>query len=276
MGNNNFAEQLRKLMKEHRVTGQKIGEKVGVSQKSISRYASGEIEPGDEMKKKILQAIKALSKSDWVTIKTREVDVEAAPELKKYLPSKFKTLKEEYAYREKEIKTACQKFSGLTEKEQNYILTYFDTFAYLSPWEIILLKGFHGLHIQDQNLLIEELKYNKFVFADIQNQNRVCERICTYMKMQYAAKGALKETEESKSEVFCRILKNRTLQTVEYMEKWMKEFLQFDAKDWYFLMLVSIVSLSDRGINYTYGELEIVGDRTFELIERIIYLADDL
>ena len=42
---NNFSKRLTQLMKQRKISGQKIGEAVGKSQKTISRYANGEIDP---------------------------------------------------------------------------------------------------------------------------------------------------------------------------------------------------------------------------------------
>ena len=58
---NNFSKRLTQLMKQRKISGQKIGEAVGKSQKTISRYANGEIDPPVEMKNKIYKAISDLS-----------------------------------------------------------------------------------------------------------------------------------------------------------------------------------------------------------------------
>ena len=61
MARSRFSHRLTVLMRKRKISGQKIGELVGKSQKTISRYANGEVEPSNEVKNQIYGAIAKLS-----------------------------------------------------------------------------------------------------------------------------------------------------------------------------------------------------------------------
>ena len=61
MNSNTFADRLKSLMKERKISGQRIADAVDISQKTVSRYATGESEPTEGMQRSILSAIAELS-----------------------------------------------------------------------------------------------------------------------------------------------------------------------------------------------------------------------
>ena len=61
MAQSRFSHRLTVLMRKRKISGQKIGDMIGKSQKTISRYANGEVEPSNEIKNQIYAAIAELS-----------------------------------------------------------------------------------------------------------------------------------------------------------------------------------------------------------------------
>ena len=57
MNQNSFANKVKTLMKERKISGQRIASELNVSQKTISRYSTGEIVPSEEIQQRILQVI---------------------------------------------------------------------------------------------------------------------------------------------------------------------------------------------------------------------------
>ena len=57
MAQTRFSQRLSYLMKERKISGQKIGDAIGKSQKTISRYANGEVDPSNEIKNLIYKVI---------------------------------------------------------------------------------------------------------------------------------------------------------------------------------------------------------------------------
>ena len=49
-----FGDRLRYLMKLHKVSGKTIGQYMGLSQKTISRYVTGEVKPDEITQQKLL------------------------------------------------------------------------------------------------------------------------------------------------------------------------------------------------------------------------------
>ena len=69
-----FSQRLSKLMKERKISGQKIAAAVGKSQKTISRYATGEIEPTEELKNAIFRVIADISGLEEDALTERDLE----------------------------------------------------------------------------------------------------------------------------------------------------------------------------------------------------------
>ena len=63
-----FADVLKTLMKKYKISGQKIADRIGKSQKTVSRYANGDVVPKKKIQEQVLQAVAEIAGYSTETI----------------------------------------------------------------------------------------------------------------------------------------------------------------------------------------------------------------
>lgn len=277
--NNNFAYKLKKLMKERKIPGQKIADAVGVSQKTISRYATGENEPKEDMQKKILEAIAEIGGHPEDAIIDKQPHITSLRKAMKY--SDQIEDEENWAYelqefyKDKEI--ACKMFSLFEKSNQKFILDNFDVYCEMDTYEFVIIEAFAMISEDKRTFILDSLETIHLNLSDTKNHPIVCQKISRYIQMISRCKAV----EPEKMEKFSNIPENVSLsqQGQQYADKLEKirgidvkklglllpELITFDERDWYLLSLVQMHSLRDHGANITYDG-KLVGDRIYALI----------
>ena len=130
-----FASVLKSLMKKYRISGQKIADRIGKSQKTVSRYANGEVVPKKKIQEQVLQAV-----SEIAGYSTEDLVAEGK-EIKRVWELKTVTLgsarREAYKERREQAeKWAVRVFALLPEEKQKFMLDFFDLYAELKMYEM--------------------------------------------------------------------------------------------------------------------------------------------
>lgn len=270
-----FHVLLKKLMKEKSLSGQAIANIVGVSQKTISRYATGEVTPNDIMQRRILEAIESLNEDKSVKLR-KMTDM-----VRSMIPSDEELYDMELKMEEMEVEdkrqTAVNVFSLLTKRNQESFLQFHECFFNLCWYEYVLVKLFNMLPEVNQNYLLEDLQNVQVHFKDMSEQPLLCKKISSYYIMieescnfeieDFDKFINISDTYEKNTctDNFKEYIENASPQSVVLLAEHLEELLSFDAKDWHFLMLVQMMALRDHGVNM-YG-CDVIGDKLFGLIK---------
>ncbi len=291
MNNNNFADKLKNLMKERKISGQKIADAVGVSQKTISRYVTGENEPNEDMQKKILEAIAEIGghPEDAITDKAPYIFATSLREALKYssqMASDEEILASELQefYRDKD--NACKVFSILAESNQKFVLDNFDVYCEMDGYEIAIVEAFATISEDKRNFILDSLETIHLDFSSMKDSPSVCQKISRYVEMMSKCKAVEMENLEKFSDIpesialnqygneYADKLEKTSGVNVEKLGAFLPELITFDEKDWYLLTLVQMLKLKDRGANITYYG-RIVGDKVYGLINYLEKLAEE-
>lgn len=282
MQNNRFSVRLKSLMRERKISGQKIAAEVGVSQKTISRYATGQNEANENMQKKILEAIAKIGghpEDAIVNISFSNINetLEILETTNLHLASDDKIFELEFQefYRDKKI--ACIVFSLLEEENQKFVLEHFDVYCEMDTYEIAILEVFSLVSEEERNFILDSLETVHFSFSAVMSHSDICRKIVRYMEMIPRCKALKLENMEKFKDIPEDICLSNYVQEyadklersngfqVEKMKRFLSELITLNEKDWYFLILVQILGLKDRGANTTYDG-KIVGDKVYALI----------
>lgn len=290
MNQNRFADKLKMLMKERKVSGQKIASELNVTQKTISRYATGEIVPSEEMQQRILQAIANLGghPEDAEVKKIKILPMTIREVLESGLPLMSDEELEEQEMREWESDKhkACQIFSMLEKKNQKFVMEHFQMYCDLDAYEIAIVEAFSVIPEDKREFVLDELNVIRIDYTAMLNNPYQCKKAAQYMEMISKCKDLvpeqyekyqelpndIEETEELKA--YEDMLEKTSGINVEKMGTYLPELINFDEKDWYLLMLVQLVSMHDKGANVTYWG-RFVGDKIHLLINYLEKLADE-
>lgn len=290
MNQNRFADKLKMLMKERKVSGQKIASELNVTQKTISRYATGEIVPSEEMQQRILQAIANLGghPEDAEVKKIKILPMTLREVLESGLPLMSDEELEEREMREWESDKhkACQIFSMLEKKNQKFVMEHFQMYCDLDAYEIAIVEAFSVIPEDKREFVLDELNVIRIDYTAMLNNPYQCKKAAQYMEMISKCKDLvpeqyekyqelpndIEETEELKA--YEDMLEKTSGINVEKMGTYLPELINFDEKDWYLLMLVQLVSMHDKGANVTYWG-RFVGDKIHLLINYLEKLADE-
>jgi transcriptional regulator with XRE-family HTH domain len=270
-----FSERLSLLMKERKISGQKIGELVGKSQKTISRYANGEIEPPEEMKNAIFKAISTLSgiEDDW--------NIQNQPHLFNeydlgdwFIDPNGAEAEIARNYERNDLNNIAfleKEFAHMTTQAQKYYLKYFDHFMKIHEWEMFVLDFIHSLEAKKQENLLNYLEKFTVYYGGIQSP----EKLASYMYMISAASNR-------PSIIYAREAKNTNSQSKEqrdfsdklsalfshfspyntddYMNDGLLdqsiipscEYLKYSPFDWYLLLRLQIFEYYDDTLNTVF------------------------
>lgn len=147
-----FSSRLKKIMKKNGITGQKLGEKVYVSQKTISRYATGQILPSEDMIKKIKNALLdfGVSQKDIDNLTNNNIpnlintkisnlnDIKKLPSFS--IQSDDEIYNEELAIENAMLKNMKALFAMLPEKTQELYLKNLDFFKHLTIEDLLFIQ----------------------------------------------------------------------------------------------------------------------------------------
>lgn len=291
MNQNRFADKLKMLMKERKISGQKIASELNVSQKTISRYATGAIVPSEEMQQRILQVIANLGghpEDAEVQKEIKTLPMTLREVLESGLPLMSDEELEEQELREWEYDKhkACQVFFILEQKNQKFVMEHFQMYCDLDLYEIAIVEAFSVIPDDKREFILDGLNVIRIDYTAMLNHPYQCKKAAQYLEMISKCKDLvpeqyekyqelpndIEETEELKA--YVDMLEKTNGFNVEKMGTYLPELINFDEKDWYLLMLVQLVSMQDKGANVTYGG-SIVGDKIHALINYLEKLADE-
>lgn len=291
MNQNRFADKLKMLMKERKISGQKIASELNVTQKTISRYATGAIVPSEEMQQRILQVIADIGGHPedaqvQKAIKTLPMTLREIRDSGLPLMSDEELEEQEMREWESDKHEACRVFSILEKKNQKFVMEHFQMYCDLDAYEIAIVEAFSVIPDDKREFVLDGLNVIRMDYIALCNNSYQCKKAAQYMEMiskcrellpeQYEKYQKLpndiEETEELKA--YIDMLEKTSGLNVEKMGTYLPELINFDEKDWYLLMLVQLVSTQDKGANLTYGG-SFVGDKIYALINYLEKLADE-
>ncbi len=255
-----FSRRLSSLMKERKISGQRIGEIVGKSQKTISRYATGEIEPSQDMKNEIYRAIATISgiKEDALTeeeLDQREVFWEMSEQIKEFPDSMEIQIANQLAVEDVEnTKNLINIFRMLSVDTKEYYLAHFDIFHSMEYWEVAVLDFFHELAQYRKEELIRYLENFNFDYKSLSNIGK----LGGYMRMISDSQNRplFIIDKDSVSDSLCA----EEMSLIDEFHARFYEsqngyehitipsypwFLSYTPYDWYFLLRVLIFELQD-------------------------------
>ena len=256
-----FSQRLTWLMKERKISGQKIGAAVGKSQKTISRYATGEIEPNEQMKNAIYQAIAAISgiEEDGMTEDELE-DREFFGKLSEDWTTNPDCIDEQmgleiYERNVTNEANLCDVFRKLTPQAKKYYLENFDVFHMVEMWEEDVLEFFRNLSASKQEELIKYLENFNFDYKALYNTNKLgaymtmisnaSKRPVLIMEQVEEVREISKQEERMVDEYECRLFDIR-IGNAQGEMPYYPWFLSYTSREWYFLLRVQIFELYDK------------------------------
>lgn len=256
-----FSQRLSLLMKKRKISGQRLGAAVGKSQKTISRYANGEIDPGVEMKNAIYRAIADISGNEEDAMTEAQLDEqEFFWELSKEMMENPECAEVQMGLemaeeREEKERNLIHTFQMLSLGAKEYYLENFEAFHKVETWENKILEFFHGLPSGKQEELIKYLENFNFDYKVLTN----ADKLASYMKMLTNSKKrpvlimdkdketkSLSKKEKSLQEAFEHKLYEISVGTMQEEIPYYPWFLSYSPQDWYFLLRVQIFELYDK------------------------------
>lgn len=284
MDTKNFSEQLHSIMKENKISGQRLADIVGVSQKTISRYYRGESIPDKQMQRAIISAIGLLCLEQENSLKFERhcISLRKLVDEKQLIQKDFDEttdLQEEY----QNLECACKIFSLLEDENRNYMLQYLDVFCDININDWIMLEYFNCLSKSDKLALTEDLQHVILNIALLQKNKSIRKKISTYLIMEDACEICKKEDTSkfsftdltyTKTEMVCEFkkrLKEMNGLTIAVFANILPEMISLKPEDWHFLVLLQCLRLNDRGMNYGYSGT-LIGDKMYGLMEYLKHL----
>ena len=261
----NFSQRLSHLMKERKISGQRIADAIGKSQKTISRYAKGEVDPNNEVKNQIYKAIAEISGIEEDGMTQEELDLSDFSEnfMEDWEWTEYELeLGRQHAEEECEkVKYLCRYFHQLTLDAKKYYLSNIHFFHTIEKWEWSAMEIYHNLN---QKQKIEFVKILEKFDIDYTAIEQNAKSIAKYMEM----------IEISKNRPFILMEKNRDKDSYTKEELAMEQefeeilndsmsdlpgepfFLQYTSYDWYVLMRIHFFELYDTDIRLWTQELD--------------------
>lgn len=258
-----FSQRLSWLMKERKISGQKIGDAIGKSQKTISRYANGEVDPSNDVKNMIYRVIADIS----------GIEEDATTEEK--LSEQEWILKADFSEREIEIgeqdqledagRFDCLKkvFEQLSIGAKNYYIQNIDKFHLIEEWEYDVMEIYHKLSIKQQEKFLQYIEPVNFNFSSMDNHNK----IAAYVQMVDISKNrpilltenSEENVKQNKNEELCDEWINKITE-LEFSKNSDRmhipcypDFIWYTPQDWYFMLRIQIFELNDKE-RYVWGE----------------------
>ena len=261
MAQTRFSQRLSHLMKERKISGQKIGAAIGKSQKTISRYANGEVDPSNEVKNLIYKVIADISgieedgtteeilalsehmrTSDWTEAELlleegpENEDVEADP-----------------------IDRLFASFDKLSRGAQSYFNEHMRLFAQVTKEDMELMTMFRNLPPKKQNKFMKFLEGASMSF-DMRGD---AVKIGAFMQLVeisrdkpvliYDRRESTSAWDEKTAEInglfFNSCIKTEYGWNCKGSVPCTFDFLGYGPLDWYYLLRVAMYSAVDRDID---------------------------
>lgn len=254
-----FSHRLTVLMKKRKISGQKLGDMIGKSQKTISRYANGEVEPSNEVKNKIYAAIAKISgiEEDGLTEEVLEL---RALQPTDYVDDdsigKMAVQENEISYLDIEhsarIDSLTQDFEKLSIQEKKYYLENFFWFHQTNERDFELVYEFNLLTGKKQQEVILFLENFNVTYESLRYTEKIATILYLVEKSQERPIDIKEETPELQNDAIVRIkfaenIQDLVINAVSGNIPYHPVFLKYTPMDWYFLFRVMIFELCDKG-----------------------------
>lgn len=266
-----FSQRLSQLMKERKISGQRIGDAIGKSQKTISRYANGEVDPDIETKNLIYKVISDISGVMEDGMTEQELDIhDLLMNETMYFMEHPESGECELGRIYQDELNECRLnqhaiFHTLSSGAKKYYLDNIRCFLMVEEWECRVLEYFHSFKGKKKQEFVKYLE-NFNVDFDNLNSSYKTVKIAAYMDMinnshnrpvllieKNRAAEEYTSDELSMEEEFMNILDNFEGKIIYY-----PEYLSFTPYDWYVLMRINIYELYDTDeILWTQEESEV-------------------
>ncbi len=253
-----FSQRLTKLMKERKISGQKIGDAIGRSQKTISRYANGEVDPSIEIKNMIYKVIadysgieedamteEELAEQEWGYEESMFYHAEECAEWY-HMMDYIETLDSTFNY-------LSDSFDKLTKGAKRYYIDNICRIHFLENWEQEILNIYHKMSATEQKRFLSFFEPCNFDFCIAEN----AEKIGAYAQMiEISTNRPLSIMSDSEKEEDDDLLKQEWINKLnkfhEKRENTIFEthdlsFLSYTPHDWYILLRIQIFELEDTG-----------------------------
>ena len=263
MAQTRFSQRLSKLMKERKISGQKIGDAIGKSQKTISRYATGEVDPSNEIKNQIYRVIADISgvQDDATTEEELALDEWVLKSACGDWTEEELQMGSEFSEENSEMSDAFTKqFENLSPEAKHFYVRHFRLFSELGESDMAMLDIFHRLTLQQQDKFMHFLENSNI---DI-TVKHIGKKVGAFMQLMEISneRPTLLVDRAPDGELFPKSnhLKKELGSVVdEYIEKqrelgatpflpWSFEFLSYTPNDWYFLMRLAIYTHHDKDV----------------------------
>lgn len=273
-----FSRRLSYLMKERKISGKKIGDAIGKTQKTISRYANAEVDPDTATKNKILKAISEISgiSDDGKTIE--DLERESLLNDSNYIIDDSLSLGTEYTDEICENTNSLETiYNQLSLSARTYYFKYIKQLHLVTDCEHEIVAIYKSLEPQKRQKLLATLEKYDFNFSNLKGT----DKMSSYLQMIKASE---------KRPVIIKKEQNEIANTSDLDQKWsdainmmMYEndgsfyfpdkpyFLSYDPEDWYFLLRLHIFELNDDG-NYLWIHDEIafyIGSNLLSILNAI-------
>lgn len=250
MRETDFSRRLTYLMKERKISGKRIGDAIGKTQKSISRYANGEVDPDNETKNSIFKAISEISgiPEDGKTIEEIEnenfiveFDDDEWTDFELELGMQSEMDKQDFINRHEKL------FDSLSLEAKKYYLKYMWKFQMIEEWEYAAIDVYKCLDQKKQEKLMALLERHDLELDRMKDHSK----LAAYIEMIDASKNRpvnlisngkkpSKGEEEIKRKWLDNIYKIANDPELFFVMPFSSELLKYSPEDWYFLLRLNI------------------------------------
>lgn len=275
-------------MKKYRISGQKIADRIGKSQKTVSRYAKWR----GCTEEKNTGAGASGSFGDCRLLYGRSCCGRKGN--KRVWELKTVTLgsarREAYKERREQAeKWAVRVFALLPEEKQKFMLDFFDLYAELKMYEMEMVDNFRRIPAEKEQVIMD-IAYFLAMRKDQEKKDaleqyralkygEVCDRISQYQwepesRDKYLEIPELEEETELESK-FARKLADKSLELGQIQRLGIRlvDMINYRVEDWRFLSYIQVIYIQDEGTNYT-RDYQIVGDEVYMLMCWLEKLAE--
>lgn len=253
-----FSQRLSYLMKERKISGQRIGDAIGKSQKTISRYANGEVDPGTDIKNMIYRAIadisgieedatteEQLSEQEWLwENEWTETEIQMGRATQEEETELFECL--------------SSAFDELSIGAKKYYIKNIQKFHLMEDWEYEVMYIYRSLPAHKQKKFLQFFEPFNFTFSNRDN----IRKMAAYMEMIEISERRpviIKEKDSEIDAIQAEKLKEEWIDKINEMEwhgdrnsccqYWhipaYPDFLSYTPHDWYVLLRIQIFELDD-------------------------------
>ena len=258
---NNFSKRLTQLMKQRKISGQKIGEAVGKSQKTISRYANGEIDPPVEMKNKIYKAISDIGGYAVDARTQEECDLLIELQNMPWTTTEIELGNEIQMENERRQARLISYFKSFTAGAKKYFINNCEIFYEIQDWEDWILDIYKELPSDKQEYVINELEQCELTMETLEYNTKIagyCKMISESKNRPFVVvdkdidiTNLSKRDEVLLEKFFDRTFEYDCKKNNEILSEMTEgpliepKYLKYTKEDWYFLFRVQVFEMYD-------------------------------